>query len=96
MSRLSESIAPQRLGRSFRWLLAASLVTNAGDGIALAAGPLLVASQTRDPFLVSLALLMQYLPHLLFGLPAGAVADRHDRRRIVAWVNLLRAWCWSS
>jgi len=91
MSRLSESVAPQRLGRSFRWLLAASLVTNAGDGIALAAGPLLVASQTRDPFLVSLALLMQYLPHLLFGLPAGAVADRHDRRRIVAWVNLLRA-----
>jgi MFS family permease len=88
---IAESIAPKRLGRSFRWLLAASVVTNIGDGIALAAGPLLVASQTQDPFLVSLALLAQYLPHLVFGLFAGVVADRHDRRRIVAGVNLFRA-----
>lgn len=48
-----EAILPARLGRSFRWLLSASVVTNVGDGVALAAGPLLVASQTRDPLLVS-------------------------------------------
>ena len=92
VARLLELLAPARLGRSFRWLLAASIVTNAGDGIAIAAGPLLVASQTRDPFLVSLALLSEYLPHLVFGLFAGVVADRHDRRRIVAGVNLFRAF----
>jgi hypothetical protein len=46
-ARLTDSIAPARLGRPFRWLLASSLVTNVGDGIALAAGPLLVASQDR-------------------------------------------------
>jgi MFS family permease len=91
IARLIELLAPARLGRSFRWLLAASIVTNAGDGIAIAAGPLLVASQTHDPFLVSLALLSEYLPHLVFGLFAGVVADRHDRRRIVAGVNLFRA-----
>ena len=34
------------LGRSFRWLMASSWVTNTSDGIALAAGPLLVASET--------------------------------------------------
>jgi MFS family permease len=90
-ARITETVAPARLGRSFRWLLAASIVTNAGDGIAIAAGPLLVASQTHDPFLVSLALLSEYLPHLVFGLFAGVVADRHDRRRIVAGVNLFRA-----
>ena len=39
----------------FRWLLASSWSTNLGDGIALAAGPLLVASLTDDAFLVSLA-----------------------------------------
>jgi MFS family permease len=88
--RATESIAPSRLGRSFRWLLASSIVTNIGDGIALAAGPLLVASQTRDPFLVSMALLSQQLPNLLFGIPAGAVADRFDRRRIIAGVNVAR------
>ena len=91
IARATELLVPARLGRSFRWLLAASIVTNAGDGIAIAAGPLLVASQTRDPFLVSLALLSEYLPHLVFGLFAGVVADRHDRRRIVAGVNLFRA-----
>jgi predicted MFS family arabinose efflux permease len=91
VARIVEIVVPARLGRSFRWLLAASIVTNIGDGIAIAAGPLLVASQTRDPFLVSLALLSEYLPHLVFGLFAGVVADRHDRRRIVAGVNVFRA-----
>jgi predicted MFS family arabinose efflux permease len=87
---VTEAVAPTRLGQSFRWLLASSIISNIGDGIALAAGPLLVASQTRDPFLVSMALLSQQLPNLLFGIPAGAVADRFDRRRIIAGVNLAR------
>jgi MFS family permease len=90
-AQISETVAPYRLGRSFRWLLASSLISNVGDGIALAAGPLLVASLTRDPLLVSMAVLAQQLPNLLFGLPAGAIADRFDRRRIVAAVNLVRA-----
>ena len=89
--RIVDAVAPSRLGRSFRWLLASSLISNVGDGIALAAGPLLVASQTRDPLLVSMALLAQQLPNMLFDLPAGAIADRFDRRRIVAGVNLVRA-----
>lgn len=89
-ARFGDSIAPARLGRPFRWLLASSIITNVGDGIALAAGPLLVASQTRDPLLVSMAVLSQQLPNLLFGIPAGAIADRLDRRRIIAGVNLAR------
>lgn len=91
VSRLVEAVVPARLGPSFRLLLASSLITNVGDGIALAAGPLLVASQTRDPLLVSLAALAQSLPVLVFGVPAGALADRVDRRRIIALVNLARA-----
>ena len=31
---------PRRLGTGFRWLLASSWVSNLGDGIAIAAGPL--------------------------------------------------------
>jgi predicted MFS family arabinose efflux permease len=38
-----------------------------------------------------MALLSQQLPNMLFGIPAGAVADRFDRRRIIASVNLARA-----
>jgi MFS family permease len=78
-----ERVAPARLGRPFRWLLASSWTTNLGDGIEIAAGPLLVASLTRDPFLISLAALLRWLPPLLFGLWAGVLSDRHDRRRIV-------------
>ncbi|WP_225234486.1 MFS transporter [Klenkia terrae] len=91
MSRISEVVAPSRLGLGFRWLLASSWTSNLGDGIALAAGPLLVASLTRDPFLVSLAAGVQWLPPLLFGLLAGAVTDRVDRRLLVVLVDLLRA-----
>ena len=83
---------PARLGRSFRWLLSASFVNNAGDGIAVTAGPLLVASMTRDPLLVSMALLSEYLPVLVFGVIGGVAADRFDRKRMVVVVNLGRAF----
>src|SRR4051812_4748152 len=46
---------------------------------------------THDPFLVALGALLQWLPPLLFGLWAGALADRLDRRLIVVTVDLLRA-----
>ncbi|WP_205528374.1 MFS transporter [Desertimonas flava] len=91
MSRVLDAVAPPRMGRSFRWLLASSWVTNIGDGLALAAGPLLVADQTDSAFLVALAALLQRLPWLLFGLWAGAIADRHDRRLLVRLANAVRA-----
>jgi MFS family permease len=91
VSRVGDVIAPTRLGTNFRWLMASSWVTNIGDGIALAAGPLLVASQTREPVLVALAALLQRLPWLLLGLVAGAIADRLDRRVVVMAVDTLRA-----
>jgi len=87
---LTELIAPSRLGRSFRWLLASSWVTNLGDGITLAAGPLLVAAQTHDPLTVAMAAFLLRLPWLLFGLYAGVLADRRSRRAIVITTGLVR------
>lgn len=91
MSGWLERVAPSRLGSGFRWLLASGWVSNLGDGIALAAGPLLVASQTDQEFLVALAALLQWLPPFIFGLFAGALADRLDRKLIVVTVDLLRS-----
>jgi MFS family permease len=91
VSRLLEAVLPARMGTPFRWLVGSSWVGNLGDGIGLAAGPLLVASQTQDPVLVALAGLLQRLPWLLFGLYAGVLADRVDRRLLVIAVDLLRA-----
>lgn len=91
MRRVIETLVPARLGTGFRWLLASSWVSNLGDGIALAAGPLLVASLTDDARLVALAATVQWLPPLLFALLAGALSDRLDRRLIVVTVDTVRA-----
>jgi MFS family permease len=90
LSRLADLVAPVRLGRDFRWLLASSWVTNLGEGITLAAGPLLVASQTHNPLAVAMATLLQRVPWLMFGLYAGVVADRINRRAIVITTGLAR------
>jgi len=91
MPSLGDVVAPRRLGIDFRWLLASSWTSNLGDGIALSAAPLLIASLTSSPLLVAGGAMMQYLPWLLFGLLAGSVADHHDRRRLVMVANALRA-----
>lgn len=86
-----ERLLPARLGTGFRWVVASSWISNLGDGFALSAGPLLVASQTRNPTLVALATLLQRLPWLMFALPAGVLADQKNRAAIVAAADLLRS-----
>lgn len=92
MSRVVDAIAPPRMGTSFRWLLSSSWVSNVGDGISLAAGPLLIASQTTNAFLVAMAAVLQRVPWLVLGLYAGAIADRVDRRRLVMAADGARAF----
>ncbi|WP_243073601.1 MFS transporter [Microbacterium sp. SS28] len=91
MATLGELVSPRRLGRDFPWLMAASWSSNLGDGIALSAAPLLIASLTSSPVLVAAGAMMQFLPWLLFGLLAGSVADHQDRRRLVMIANGVRA-----
>ncbi len=86
-----ERLLPDRLGRDFRWLWSSSALTNLGDGMLLAAGPLLVTTVSRDPLAVGLSVAMQHLPWVLIGLPAGAIIDRVDRRKVSIAVNLARA-----
>ena len=90
MSTLVETVFPTRLGTGFRWLVGSSWMTNLGDGMLIAAGPLLVASQTRNPLLVASAMVALQAPWLLVGLFAGALADRLDRRRVIMAANAVR------
>ncbi len=91
MPSFGDVVAPRRLGTDFRWLLGSSWTSNLGDGIALSAAPLLIASLTSSPLLVATGAMMQFLPWLLFGLLAGSVADHHDRRRLVMIADGSRA-----
>lgn len=78
------------LGANFTKLWTANAFTNVGDGIALAAGPLLVASLTDSPTLVAGSVFVQQLPFVLFALVSGAYVDRLDRRRLIIATNLAR------
>ena len=80
-----------RLGADFTRLWTASAVSNVGDGVTVVAGPLLVASLTRDPVLVAGAAFVQSLSCLLFSLVGGVLADRLDRRRLIVVVDVVRA-----
>lgn len=79
------------LGRSFGLLWGASGSSNLADGILQVGAPLLAVTLTRSPFLVSLVTAAVWLPWLLFALYAGAIADRHDRRRIMLAASWSRA-----
>ncbi|MFE5794857.1 MFS transporter [Streptomyces sp. NPDC056503] len=77
--------------RPFTALWASQASSNLADGVLQAAAPLLVATLTRDPLVVAGMTVAQFLPWLLATLPAGAMADRVDRRRILVAGNCLRA-----
>ena len=80
----------RRPGRPLATLLAAGAVSNLGDGVTLAAAPLLAASITRDPRAIAAVGVAWSLPWLLFALVSGAVADRTDRRRLMVGADLVR------
>ncbi|MDP9795847.1 MFS family permease [Catenuloplanes nepalensis] len=84
------------LSRDFARLWTASAVSNIGDGVTMAAGPLLVASVSGSPAAIAGAVFVQQLPWLLFALVSGAFVDRLDRRRLVVAVNLMRALALSA
>jgi MFS family permease len=67
------------------------VVSNLGAGIDAAALPLLTTTPTRDPRLVAGLGVAFTLPWLLFALPAGAIVDRLDRRKVMYRVNIVRA-----
>ncbi|MEY9839141.1 MFS transporter [Streptacidiphilus sp. EB103A] len=86
----TSSGAPVPLGPRFAKLWAASTASALGSGLSTIAAPLLVASRTSDPVVVSAAAGVAWLPWLLFALPGGVLVDRVDRRRLMVVVDWVR------
>ena len=82
--------AEERLGGRFAKLWAAGTTSALGSGLATIATPLLVASRTSNPLIVSAATGIAWLPWLLFALPGGVIVDRVDRRRLMILVDWVR------
>ncbi len=67
----------------FRNRLLASIISNVGSWMQDTAGTWLMTALTTSPFLIALMQTAASLPVLLLGLPAGAMADILDRRRLL-------------
>jgi MFS family permease len=76
--------------RDFRLLWSGSAVSQFGAVAATTATPLLALSLSRSPATAGLATAAGTLPVLMFQLPAGWLADRADRRRIMLVAQLVR------
>lgn len=85
------AVTRQRLGRDFHGLWAATGLANLGDALYLLALPLIAWSVSGSAGQVAGVTVVLTLAWPLFGLYAGALVDRADRRRMIGSVNLLRA-----
>lgn len=78
------------LGTNYWKLFTSSTLTNLGDGLMAVAVVWLASSLTRDALVIALVGLASRVPWLLFSLPAGVIADRFDRRRLIVAMDLSR------
>lgn len=79
------------LGKDFRRLWLASGLSNLGDGVAMVALSLIAVRLTTSATLVAGVAVAVQLPQALATLPAGAIADRMDRRDLMIAANVGRA-----
>jgi MFS family permease len=68
----------------------ANTVSGLGDGVILAALPLLAAKLTGSALEVSLVVVAQRLPWAIVAIPVGAFVDRHDPARAMVIADLGR------
>ena len=80
------SLALSPFGR----MVTSSGLSNLADGVFQITLPLVALGITRDPGAFAAVALVGRLPWLLFALPAGALADRLDRRRTMVLVDVGR------
>jgi MFS family permease len=73
---------------AFAVLWTATVVSNIGTWMQNAAAGWLIATLHPDPLIVSLVQVATSLPMLLLGLPAGALADILDRRKLLLGVQI--------
>ena len=84
MRGLAVDLTPLRASRDYRYLWFGELVSHTGRHITVVALPFQVFELTGSPLLVGMIGLVQVVPLVAFSLAAGVVADRMDRRRLLA------------
>lgn len=83
--------APLRGNRDFWVVLLGQGISSFGDAITNTALPILVLALTGSGTAMGIVGVLSTLPDLVIGLPAGAYADRWDRRKMMFSADLGRA-----
>ncbi len=83
--------APLREDGEWRKFFAAHAISVTGTALTTVVLPIAVYQRTGSAGLTALLTALQTVPYLVFGLFAGAIADRHDRRRIMLTADLSAA-----
>ncbi|MFG1658607.1 MFS transporter [Micromonospora chersina] len=86
------STPPRNLWRQhdFQLLLGGRLISQLGDQLQFLALPLLVVALTGSSTQAGIVLGLQTAVYLVFGLVAGALADRWDRKTTMIWCEIGR------
>jgi MFS family permease len=87
----SVAVAPLREDPDWRRFLTSRLISLTGTSVTFVAFPVLVYSLSHSPLLTSLVAALEAVPYLMFGLPAGALADRFNRKRVMVAVDGVNA-----
>ncbi len=72
-------------------LWSGQIVSNMGSQVSQLAFPLFILLLTHSPVQAGLAGALRALPYLIFSLPAGALIDRWDRKRVMIFCDTGRA-----
>ncbi len=76
--------------RDYMLLWSGQLVSSVGSQVSQLAFPLLILALTHSPAQAGLAGALRALPYLIFSLPAGALIDRWDRKRVMILSDTVR------
>lgn len=82
--------------RSFVLLWSGQLVSSAGAQVTSLALPLLILAITHSPIQAGIVAACSSLPRFLFALPAGALVDRWDRKRVMIVCDSVQVVAMSS
>src|SRR5205085_5895980 len=87
-----EQSRPEKLWHNsdFLRLWLGQTVSSVGSGIVKLAAPLLVLALTDSPAVAGLVAGALTFPMIFLGLPAGALVDRWDRRRVMIVCDTVR------
>jgi MFS family permease len=77
--------------RDFMLLWSGQMVSGLGSNMTNLAMPLLILAITNSPQTAGIAGAFSYIPYVLFSLPAGALMDRWDRKRVMIICDIVRA-----